>query len=172
VLTPDKSLLVNFNVGGTLTLRLVPASSPPSPLKAVFTVTFEGFQVKGAAPMAYTLPVDKMVLVAVQYADTAGNVVDLPQGNVQWETSDETILTAQPDTNDDQQCSLTPAGPIGNAQVTCTGSNTDGSEVIATLDVTVVSGAAVTGTIQPTGEPQPIGPHVEPRGEHRDRASR
>jgi hypothetical protein len=156
-----KPLAINLNVGGALTLSLVPAPLPPPPLKAVFTVTFEGFQVKGDAPMAYTLPVDKMVVVAVQYADTGGNVVDLPQGNVHWETSEPTILDAQPDASDDQQCSLTPAGTVGNAQVTCTGSNPDGSQVIATLDITVVAGDAVSGTIQPTGEPQPIEPHAE-----------
>jgi hypothetical protein len=160
---------VNLNVGGTLTLSMVPAPLPPPPLKAVFTVTFEGFQVKGDAPMAYTLPVDKMVVVAVQYADTGGNVVDLPQGNVHWETSESTILNVQPDASDDQQCSLTPAGAVGNAQVTCTGSNPDGSQVIATLDITVVAGDAVSGTIQPTGEPQPIEPHAEQhaRSKHR-----
>src|SRR4029077_3217310 len=161
VLTPDKSFVVNFNVGGALTLRMVPAPLPPPPLKAVFTVTFEGFQVKGDAPMAYTLPVDKMVVVAVQYADSGGNVVDLPQGNVHWETSESTILDAQADANDDQQCSLTPAGTVGNEQVTCTGSSRDGSQVIATLDIRVVAGDAVSATIQPPGEPQPIEPHAE-----------
>ena len=180
---PDEPQTINLNInlllsgavgvtlGGELALKFpLPSPKPPpdQPPQAWFTLKSGGRDiVKGRAPMAYTLPVDKMVVVAVQYADAAGNVVDLPQGNVQWETSDPTILGAQADANDDQQCSLTPAGTVGNAQVTCTGSNPDSSQVIATLDVTVVSGDAVTGTIQPTGEPQPIGPHVEPRAKKR-----
>jgi len=106
--------------------------------------------------MAYTLPIDKKIDVAVAYVDAKGNLVDLPQGNVTWETSDVAILTAIPDAEDDQQCELLPTGPIGTAQVTCTGRNPNGEEIIATLDVTLVAGDAVTGTIQPVGEPQPI----------------
>jgi hypothetical protein len=182
---PDEPLTinmnVNLNVGGALTLSMVPAPLPPPPLKAVFTLWYEGFAVKGDAPMAYTLPADKMITVAVAYQDAQGNDVDLPQGNVQWETSNQTILTSTPDANDDQQCSLIPAGPLGNAQVTCTGRNNDGTSVIATLDVSIVSGDAVTGTIQPQGEPQPIpnptppnppqdtAPHPEPHAQSRRR---
>jgi hypothetical protein len=146
-------LTINLNLSG-FTLTLVPAVSP---LRAVFVLTFEGYKIRGVAPMAYTLPVDKFVAVAVEYLDAQGNVVDLPQGNVHWETSDQTILTVEVDTGDDQQCDLLPVA-VGNAQVTCTGSNPSGSQVIATLDVTCVAGDAVSGTIQPQGEPQPIPP--------------
>jgi len=106
--------------------------------------------------MAYTLQVDKFITVQVSYVDKGGNAVDLPQGNVEWTVSDTTLLSAVEHSDDDQTCDLTPAGPLGNAQVTCTGKNPDGSPVIAVLDVTLVAGNAITGTIQPQGEPQPL----------------
>ena len=65
------------------------------------------------------------------------------------------MLTLQVDATDDQKCLFLPVGPLGNAQVTCTGSNVSGSKVIATLDVTIVAGEAVTGTIQPVSAPAP-----------------
>jgi hypothetical protein len=108
--------------------------------------------------MAYTLPVDMSIGVAVTYTDREGNTVDLPQGNVTWESSDETILKITVNPDDDQQARLMPGGTLGNAQVTCTGTNPSGTKVIATLDVTIVAGDAVTGTIQPQGDPQPIPP--------------
>ena len=108
--------------------------------------------------MAYTLPVDMSIGIAVTYADREGNVVDLPQGNVAWESSDETILKIVVQPDDDQRARMVPGGTLGNAQVTCTGTNPSGSKVIATLDVTIVAGDAITGTIQPEGQPEPLPP--------------
>jgi hypothetical protein len=116
---------------------------------ALITVYYEGMAITGEDHMAYTLPNDKTVDVAVTYADAHGNEVNLPQGNVSWTSSDETIVTVAVNATDDQLCSVQPVGPVGNVQINCTGKNTDGSDIIALMDITVVAGAAVTGTIAP-----------------------
>ena len=124
-------------------------------LRVVFTIIHGSTIIRGVAPMAYTLPVDQQIEVQVSYVDAEGNAVDLPQGNVTWEVSDAALLGVVPDTTDDQKCMVTPVGPVGTAQLTCTGKNPDGSAVIATLDMTLVPGNAITGTIQPVGSPTP-----------------
>jgi hypothetical protein len=148
---------IGFNVSGVLKILL------EEPKTRVFiTASYGNFTVKGEGNMAYTLPVDMGLRVAVSYVDAKGNPVDLPQGNVSWDTSDPTIVHVDPDQGDDQQAFITPIGTLGNAQITCTGSNADGSKVIATLDITIVAGNAITGTIQPQGAPEPLAPHVAP----------
>ena len=99
--------------------------------------------------MAYTLPNDKVVDVAVSFLDAKGHEVDIATGSVKWETSDQTILSVAVNTTNDQIAQLQPGNNLGNAQVTCTATNPDGSVVIAVMDVNVVAGNAVTGVIAP-----------------------
>lgn len=150
---------VAFTLSGVL--KILHEPSPTPGLRVKLTATYENFSATGDGNMAYTLPVDKGLQVAVAYTDANGNPVDLPQGNVSWESSDDALLFVKPDTQDDQKALLMPQGTLGSAQVTCTGKNADGTSVLATLDVTLVAGNAITGTIQPVGEPEDL-PHVAP----------
>jgi hypothetical protein len=154
--TPDAPTAVNLNVSGGLTLQLVQPPPPDPSLRAVFTANLGGITVRGSAPMAYTLPDDKQIVVRVSYQDAQGHDVELPQGNVAWTTSDDMIANVGVLSTDDQQAEIIPGKNNGNAQITCTGTNADGTSVVATLDVTVVPGDAVSGSIQPQGDPQPF----------------
>jgi hypothetical protein len=113
--------------------------------------------------MAYTLAADKKVELQISYVDANGNpaVVD---GAVTWESSNPDIATIEP--------SATPPGPgvaavvwltpgtdVGNVQVAARADADLGSgvrEIVTPLDVTVVGGEAVAGTITPVGEPVPV----------------
>ena len=107
--------------------------------------------------MAYTLPVGMRVEVQVAYVDAGGNpaIID---GLVSWDSSDHNIVTAEVDADDNTLCMLTALGGVGDAQVTAT-ADADlgaGSRPLTTLmDVHVIAGEAVAGTISVTGEAQP-----------------
>jgi len=137
---------VSLSIKGSFKLEI---SSDHEKPRVLIKATCDGFAAEGEGYMAYTLPNDKTVAIEVTYLDAHGNTVDLPQGNVSWTTSDAAILTVTADAANDQHAELAAVGPVGNAQVNCTGANPDGSQVIALMDVTVVAGNAVTGTITP-----------------------
>ena len=106
--------------------------------------------------MAYTLPADKQVEVQVAYVDANGNpaVVD---GDVSWASSDPNIaaVTAEADTT---KAFIVPGAGVGNVQITATADADLGTgvrELVTFMDVTVIGGEAVAGTITPVGEPTP-----------------
>jgi hypothetical protein len=130
------------------------------------TIWFENFKVitKGNHVM-YTLPVDHLVNMQVSYVDAKGNKATV-DGDVSWESSDESIIMVAADSGDSTICRATPVGSIGQAQITatCDADLGDGvRELINTADISVVAGEAVAGSIQPIGEPEEIAPHAEPR---------
>jgi len=84
-------------------------------------------------------------------------------GNVTWSSSDPTILTVTADTTVAQQMQAIVAatGALGNAQVQASADADLGSGITTLntlMDVTVVAGQAVSGTIQPVGAAEPIPP--------------
>jgi hypothetical protein len=122
-----------------------------------FIITAEGSHVM------YTLPVDHSVLMQVSYVDAKGNPATI-DGDVTWESSDESIIMVAVDSGDSTMCRATPVGSVGQAQVTakCDADLGEGvRELITLCDIEVVGGEAVTGSIQPVGEPDPMAPHVE-----------
>ena len=105
----------------------------------------------------YNLMVDHFVKMKVSYVDAAGNpaVVD---GPVAWASSDASIATVAVDATDSSIVTVTPAGDLGQVQVTATADADLGSGVRnlnTVADITVLAGEAVAGTIQPVGAPQP-----------------
>jgi hypothetical protein len=139
---------------GTIQFAVELEIATSQPRYRLTATTADGFAVTGDGHMAYTLASDKIVDVAVTYLDAKGNEVDVATGSVKWETSNETIATVAPRAGDDQTATITPGIDLGTAQITCTATNPDGSQVIATMDVNVVAGNAVTGVIAPV-EAQP-----------------
>jgi len=112
--------------------------------------------------MAYTLPDGYQVEVAIAYVDAGGNPATV-DGNVTWSSSDPTILTVTADTTVAQQMQAIVAatGALGNAQVQASADADLGSGITTLntlMDVTVVAGQAVSGTIQPVGAAEPIPP--------------
>ena len=108
--------------------------------------------------MAYTLPDGMQVAVAVSYVDADGNpaVVD---GPAVWASADASIATVVAGGDYDAVIAATKGGTLGTTQITATADADMGSgvrSVITTLDVTVVAGEAVAGTIAPSGPAVPI----------------
>ena len=109
--------------------------------------------------MAYTLPSGMKCDVAVAYVDANGNPAQV-DGEVAWSSSNDAICTATVDTGDSTMCSISAVGGIGDVQVTATADADLGGgtrELVTLLDVHIVAGEAVAGTISPVGEAAPIG---------------
>jgi hypothetical protein len=139
---------------------------PPAPIRSLLSITFEQFTIVAEGDhVMYTLPVDHTVLMQVSYVDAKGNPATI-DGAVAWQSSDQAILAVTPDPGDSTMCRATPIGGIGQAQVTATvdADLGDGVRNLITLcDIEVVGGEAVTGSIQPFGDPEPQADHVAHR---------
>lgn len=154
---------MNIEIRGPLqvqlhhTVRLIP---PEASGKVIVTAVFDNrFKAQSEGThMAYTLPDDKQVEVQISYVDAHGHPASI-DGDVKWETSDQSIVMVGVDTADSTKAMISPAGEnIGNAQITATADADLGEGVttlVTTFDVTVVGGEAVAGVIAPTGEPTP-----------------
>ena len=139
---------------GTLTIR-----KKKKKLKCFVTLRYKDFTVTAKGDdMSFTLPSRMQVHVQVAYVDASGNpaVVD---GPVKWSSSNDASLTVAPETPDGLTATVGAVGPIGQAQVTATADADLGAGVrslVTTMDVTIVAGEAVTGTISPVGSVEPI----------------
>jgi hypothetical protein len=129
------------------------------------TIRYEQFELTARGDdMAYTLPVDKQVKVKISYVDANGNPAAV-DGDVEWSSSDQKIAMVYGDPDDNMQAVVVPQGPVGQVQIVATADADLGAgvrELITTMDVTIVAGEAVAGTIEPVGGPIDI-PHPEPR---------
>lgn len=117
-----------------------------------FIITIRGPEVM------YTLPIDHKVEMKVSYVDAHGNPATV-DGPVTWASSDTTRLTVTADAADSTLCEVIPVGPIGQVQVTATADvdlGTGVKNLITTADISLVAGEAVSGTIQPVGDPIPV----------------
>jgi hypothetical protein len=148
---------ITLQIGGSLALLLQPA---PAIGHVIVTAHFGQFTATGVGDMAYTLPVGMLVTAQVAYVDAGGNpaVID---GAVTWASSNDTVATAVVDSGDSTICTVSAPGAVGSAQITATADADLGAGVktlVTLLDITVVAGEAVAGTISITGTPQPIPP--------------
>lgn len=102
----------------------------------------------------------------VKYTDGAGNPATVQKDSVEWGASDPNLLLVEESPGDELTAMVRPAGPLGSGQVNvkCDADTTDEGvkELILTLDVEVVAGDAVTGTID--AEPPTDAPGVKPEG--------
>ena len=148
---------LNFQLGGTLQV----ITEQENTGYALVSVRYDTFTITARGEeMAYTLPAGKQVDCQVSYVDAAGNPATV-DGPVTWDTSDATIANIVVDAADDKQCAVQAVGATGQAQVSCTADADLGAGVttlVCTLDVTVVAGEAVAGTITPVGAPVDITP--------------
>lgn len=151
--------MIEFRLGGVLKIL------SDEPEAGVFvTLHYDGFTVTAKGnEMAYTLPDDHAVKVKVSYVDAKGHPAQV-DGPVEWQSSNETVANVTADQADPMLALVVPGANLGQVQITVTADVDLGegvSELITTMDVTVVGGAAVAGQIEPVGEPSPIQP--EPR---------
>jgi len=153
---------VEFQLGGTLRFLVDEPASRPG---ARVTIRYGGLTLTAWGDgMAYKLPNDKVIGVQVGYVDSKGNPAQV-DGDVTWDTSDPEIATVETDTGDSVMATVVPSGKTGQVQVTATVDADLGEgvrELITTMDVEIVAGEAVAGTITPMGEPQPIEPTPTP----------
>lgn len=147
---------ITLQIGGSLDLVL---RQPAPEITCIVTAACGGirFTAKGTH-MAYTLPNDKQIVVKVAYVDGHGNPAAV-DGPVSWSSSADTICTAVADAADSAQCTITPVGAVGTAQIVASADADLGAGVrslLTTLDVEVVAGEAIAGVINIVGDPTPI----------------
>jgi hypothetical protein len=154
------SKTIEVALGGTFKLSMREVYQPG----AFVTLTLGAFTVKARGDdMAYTLPVDMQVDVVVSYVDSDGNPANV-DGGVTWATSDPQIAAVVATPGNSFEAVVRPGGQLGQAQITATADADLGDgvrELITMMDVEVVAGEAVAGTITPAGGPTPI-PEVQP----------
>jgi hypothetical protein len=160
-LTLDRN--AEINISAKITVKVDPEPVPEG--CAVLRASFDGFAVTSTGGhMAYTLPDDKRVKLKISYKDANGNAARI-DGPVVWDSSDAAIaavVPTEPPAADNSEVWLTPGeagGAIGQAQITARADADLGAgvaELITTLDVEVVGGQAVAGTIEPVGEFEPL----------------
>jgi len=110
--------------------------------------------------MSYTLASGTQVSVQVAYVDAAGNPAAV-DGEVTWGSSDGAAVQVAVDAADSTKATVQAVGPVGLVQVTATADADLGAgtrELTTVMDVDVVAGEAVAGTISPTGPAEPIPP--------------
>lgn len=140
-------------------LTIIQAPTPPPSQAGVFIATrfSNGFTVKGMVPMSYQLPDNMQVQVQISYTDAKGHPATI-DGDVTWDTSDAEICGVE-SSGDSTLVTLIPGSKLGNAQISATADADLGEGVrnlVTTLDVSVIGGEAVAGTIAPVGPPEPI----------------
>lgn len=121
------------------------------------TIGYDRFLIKVKGDLMFTLPDDKKVAVKVSYVDAHNHPAKV-DGEVTWLSSDDSIATVTVDPADSSKASIAAADELGQVQITAHADADLGTglrEIITTLDVEVVAGEAVRGTIQPVGEPTP-----------------
>lgn len=153
-------MTVAFKLGGTLEII-----TEPSKAGCFVTLCYGAFTITARGnDMAYTLAVDMQVHAQVSYVDAGGNPAKV-DGDVRWNSSDDSIATVTVDSADSAKALVRTAGKVGQVQITATADADLGEGVrplVTPMDVEVVAGEAVSGTITPVGSAEPI-PHVEPR---------
>jgi len=146
---------VQFQIGGTLRFLVEEEGY------ALVTVRYRDFSVTAKGDkMAYTMTIDQGVHVQVAYVDSHGNPAKV-DGVVTWASSDQTIASVVVDGTDSTKAAVAAGGKLGQAQVTATADADLGSgvrELITPMDVTIVAGEAVSGTITPVGDAFPLPP--------------
>jgi hypothetical protein len=150
--------MTGLEVSGSFKVLIKPLVEPAQ-VACVVTIRYADFIIalKGER-MAYTLPVDHEVVVEVAYVDAKGNPAAV-DGNPVWSSSDPAIATVTVDTSNAFKATVTPVGPAGNVQVKVEADADIGAgvtELITLMDVTMVAGQAVAGTLTPSGPPTPI----------------
>jgi len=146
---------ITLTLGGSVELVL----TQPKQGTCFVTVTYDGFRITAKGEdMAYTLAVDHKIKVQVAYVDAAGNPATV-DGDVTWDVEPDNLLSIEVDPDDSTMATVTPKGGVGNGQVTATADADLGAgrkNIVTLMDVTLVAGEAVAGTITPVGEATPI----------------
>lgn len=144
---------LDFRLGGTLEIFNETAGY------ALFTIEHQSMILTARGDnMAYKLPNDHTVKVKVSYVDAKGNPAAV-DGDVTWDSSNDAIISVMEEGSDTTQVQLIPGPTLGQAQVSATVDADLGEgikELITIMNVEVVAGSAVTGTIEPVAAPEPI----------------
>lgn len=126
-------------------------------IRAFHKITGSPFCAEGELPM-FTMPIDHFVDLQVQYVDAGGNPASI-DGAVTWLSSNDAVVVLEPDRDDSTKCRATSAQTVGQVQVTATADADLGDGVrnlVTLMDMNVVAGEAVAGTISPAGESSPV----------------
>jgi hypothetical protein len=145
---------VQFQLGGTLKFLI---EEPKG--YVLVTVQYDRFTLTAKGDvMAYKLPDDKQAKVQVAYVDAKGHAASV-DGDVTWSSSNEGVALVQVDPADSTIATVVPGDQLGQVQVTATADADLGAgvtELVTLMDVEVIGGQAVAGTITPVGEATPI----------------
>ena len=139
-------------------LRIIVATEEAPKITSRLTIVDGVKSYTAEGNVMYTMPIQYGVELQVAYVDAGGNPAKV-DGAVSWQSSDTSIVSVQVDAADTTKCSITSGQNVGQAQVSATADadlGTGTRNLVTLLDVTIVAGEAVAGTITPVGEAAPI----------------
>jgi hypothetical protein len=132
----------------------------PTGVVAVVRASFGGGLVcisKGPN-MAYVLPDGMQCHVAISYVDAEGNPAQV-DGAIHWESSNTECADVFVASDAETTTATIRAKTLGTTQISARADADLGDgvkEIVTTMDIEVVAGEAVAGSISPTGAPEPI----------------
>ena len=140
-------------------LKIMEVAEEPRPRGHQWlAVQFEQFVISAEGDyVMYTLPADHTVTMQVSYVDGAGNPAKV-DGAVEWFTAVPEYVDLEVDPDDSTICKVIPK-QVCRTQVSAKADADLGEgvrELLTVCDIMIVAGEAVAGSIQPTGEPEPI----------------
>ena len=161
--TIDRNAEIHVDARIRVTVEPQPAAGPIAQLTATCGGVSSTYT--GATKVMYTLPADKQVRLQIAYVDANNNTAHV-DGAVSWESSDDEIASVEPlvptqvdpNTPEGGVVMLVPGAKVGTCQITARADADLGDgvrELVTLLDVEVVGGEAVAGTITPVGEATP-----------------
>jgi hypothetical protein len=129
-------------------------------VRAIVTITYERFSITaGGDGMSYVLANDHSVKLQVAYLDAKGHPASVQ--TITWDSADATIAGVVPDPTDRSIVTVVPADNIGQTQIRALADVDLGEGVkplLTVMDLEVVGGEAIAGTITPSGPATPITP--------------
>jgi hypothetical protein len=137
-------------------LRIVVAKEE-TPIYYRWTISDGKTTVTAKGDVMYTMPILYQVALQVSYVDAGGNPASVD--TVTWNSSNSNIVTFTVDTTDQTKCTIQSTNTVGSSQITATADVDLGAgvkNIVSLLDVSVVAGEAVAGTINVVGTATPI----------------
>jgi hypothetical protein len=139
-------------------LRLIVEQAQPATIVPRLKIKSGPLILETGGPFVFTMPIDYYIDLQVSYVDQGGNPAAV-DGDVTWTSSDESIVLVSVDDSNSMKCRMTSLGKTGQVQISATADADLGSgvtELVTLMDVSIVAGEAVAGTITPFGTAQPV----------------
>jgi hypothetical protein len=118
------------------------------------TYQFDRQTITSRGGTMFTLTDIQQVHARATFKDSRGNPAEVDMANIQWSSSDETKITATPDTDGSGGCTFAAVGPLTDPATPVQISVTDGNLTITDTIAVTASAATTVGIEFETASPE------------------